>query len=61
MGNLKCFLKRNPFILTAKIFGVLTLAFCVGTMAGMFLPIAFIAAIETVLLILLAYFCLFKW
>ena len=61
MGNLKCFLKRNPVILTAKISGVFVFSFCVGTLAGMFLPVAFIAALETALLLMLAWFCLFKF
>ncbi|MBQ7976320.1 MAG: hypothetical protein IJ300_11600 [Clostridia bacterium] len=61
MFNLKCFLKRNPLVLTAKISGVFIFSFCVGTLAGLFLPVAFIAAIETALLLMLAWFCLFKF
>lgn len=61
MANLKCFLKRNPIMLTAKISGIFIFSFCVGTLAGLFLPVAFIAALETVLLLMLAWFCLFKF
>ncbi|MBP3359284.1 MAG: hypothetical protein J6N52_00395 [Clostridia bacterium] len=48
-------------LLTCKVFGILTFSFCLGTVVGMFMPIALVAVIETILLVLLAYFCLFRW
>ncbi len=45
----------------AKAAGLTALAFCFGVIAGMFFPIAALALIETVLLIIFGYFCLFKW
>lgn len=47
--------------LSCRVFGVLALAFVTGTAVGMFLPIGAVAIVETALLLLLAYLCLFKW
>ena len=51
----------NLSALGCKISGILILAFCIGTVTGLFLPIAAVAIIEALLLIMLAYLCLFKW
>lgn len=61
MANCKFASKLNPIILTAKMSGLFILSFCTGMIAGLFLPVAFIAVIETMLLILLAWLCLFRW
>lgn len=45
----------------AKTAGLVSLSFCIGITAGLFLPIAAVAVIETLLLILFGYLCLFKW
>ncbi|MBQ8637056.1 MAG: hypothetical protein IJ423_03595 [Clostridia bacterium] len=41
--------------------GLTALAFCIGTLAGLLLPIYIVAVIETIMLIILGYCCLFKW
>ena len=41
--------------------GLSALSFCLGIVTGMFLPIAAVAVIETLMLILIGYLCLFKW
>lgn len=40
--------------------GLSALSFCLGIIAGMFLPVAAIAVIETLLLVLIGYLCLFR-
>lgn len=45
----------------SKAAGLSALSFCIGIVAGLFLPIAAVAVIETLLLILIGYLCLFKW
>ncbi len=45
----------------AKAIGLTSLAFCLGVISGMFFPVAFVAVIEMLLLILFGYLCLFKW
>ena len=45
----------------SKAAGLSALSFCLGIVAGMFLPIAAVAVIETLLLVLIGYLCLFKW
>lgn len=45
----------------AKTAGLTILSFCIGVIAGLFLPIAAVAVIETILLILFGYLCLFRW
>ncbi len=41
--------------------GLTALAFCLGTLAGLLLPIYIVAVIQTAMLIILGYCCLFKW
>jgi len=45
----------------AKTLGLSALAFCCGMICGMFLPLAVVAVVETLLLITFGYLCLFKW
>ncbi|MCI5605658.1 MAG: hypothetical protein ACI4C7_03980 [Clostridia bacterium] len=45
----------------AKAVGLTALAFCMGIVSGMFLPIAVLVVIETLLLLLVGWLCLFKW
>ena len=45
----------------ARAAGLTAMAFCMGVIAGLFFPIAVVAVIETILLILFGYLCLFKW
>lgn len=45
----------------SKAIGLASLAFCTGVVAGAFLPIAMLAVMELILLLLLGYLCLFKW
>ncbi len=44
-----------------KTAGLIALSFCIGTIAGLLLPIYIVAIIEMAMLIILGYFCLFKW
>ena len=44
-----------------KAIGLAALAFCIGIVAGLILPIYIVAVIEAVLLVLMGYCCLFKW
>lgn len=45
----------------SKAVGLAALSFCVGVIAGAFLPMAIIAVIEMIFLLLFGYLCLFKW
>lgn len=45
----------------AKAVGLSALAFCLGVVSGLILPVAVLAVIETVLLLALGWLCLFKW
>lgn len=45
----------------SKAAGLSALSFCIGIAAGMFLPAAAVAVIETMMLVLIGYLCLFKW
>lgn len=45
----------------ARASGLCALSFCIGVIAGLFFPIAFVAVIEMVLLIIFGYLSLFKW
>ncbi|MDY3031764.1 MAG: hypothetical protein SOS24_08420 [Clostridia bacterium] len=45
----------------ARAAGLSALSFCIGVAAGLFFPIAVIAIIETILLLIFGYLCLFKW
>ncbi len=42
-----------------KAFGLAAFSFCIGIIAGLILPIYFVAIVEAVLIILIGYFCLF--
>lgn len=44
-----------------KAVGLACLTFCIGVFAGLVLPICVVAGIETLMIILIGYFCLFKW
>ncbi len=46
-------------LIGAKQIGAAMLAFSAGIVAGLFLPIYIIAVMETLMIILLGYFCLF--
>jgi hypothetical protein len=43
-----------------KAIGLSALSFCIGIAAGVFLPIAAVAVVETLMLIFIGYLCLFK-
>lgn len=45
----------------SKAVGLAALSFCAGVIAGAFLPMAIIAVIEMIFLLLFGYLCLFKW
>ncbi|MCC8161232.1 MAG: hypothetical protein LUF26_06880 [Firmicutes bacterium] len=45
----------------SKAAGLAVLAFCLGVIAGAFLPIAMVAVLEMIFLLAFGYFCLFKW
>ena len=45
----------------SKAVGLTALSFCAGVIAGAFLPMAIIAVIEMIFLLLFGYLCLFKW
>ena len=47
--------------LGCKAVGLAALTFCVGIVAGLVLPIAVVAVLEALLLIIMGYCCLFKW
>lgn len=44
-----------------KTAGLVALSFSAGIVAGLFLPIAAVAVLEMVFLIIFGYCCLFKW
>ncbi|MCH5210308.1 MAG: hypothetical protein J1F01_05015 [Oscillospiraceae bacterium] len=45
----------------SKAAGLSILSFCLGIIAGAFLPIAIVAVIEMIFLLCFGYLCLFKW
>ena len=45
----------------SKAVGLSVLSFALGVIAGAFLPIAIIAVIEMIFLLIFGYLCLFKW
>ena len=45
----------------SKAVGLAALSFCAGMLAGLFLPLAAVAVIELILLIVFGDLCLFKW
>ncbi len=47
--------------ISCKQAGLGALTFCLGMLAGLLLPIYIVVVIETAMLILLGYFCLFHW
>ena len=47
--------------LGCKAVGLAALTFCIGTVAGMILPIAVVAVLEAILIVLMGYCCLFRW
>ncbi len=49
------------FKLGCKAIGLAALMFCVGIICGMVFPIYLVAVIETVLIVLIAYCCLFRF
>lgn len=60
MGNLKLKLACCRF-LRLKNLGLAALTFSAGVISGLFLPVYFIAVIETLMIIFLGYLCLFVW
>lgn len=44
-----------------KAVGLACLTFCIGVFAGLVLPIYIVAVIEAFMIILIGYFCLFRW
>lgn len=57
----KCAGKKLECLLSYKTCGTAALAFCIGTVAGLCFPITFIAFLEAVVLLALAWLCLFHW
>lgn len=49
------------FKLGCKAIGLAALMFCIGIICGMVFPIYLVAVIETVLIVLIAYCCLFRF
>lgn len=47
--------------LGCKAIGLAALTFCVGMLAGLIFPIYIVALAESVLIVFMAYLCLFKW
>lgn len=45
----------------SKAAGLAALSFCAGMAAGLFLPIAVVAVVEALLLMVIGWLCLFKW
>ena len=45
----------------SKTIGFGALAFCIGMIAGLFLPLAAVAVLETAMLLIIGWLCLFKW
>ena len=45
----------------SKAVGLGALSFCIGILAVLFLPLAAVAVIEMILLVVFGYLCLFKW
>ena len=57
----KCVGRKILGCLTNKICGIAVFSFCVGAIAGLCFPIAFIAILEAIMLLVLAWLCLFFW
>ncbi|MBR5809649.1 MAG: hypothetical protein IKY39_06100 [Clostridia bacterium] len=49
------------FRLGCKAIGLAALMFCIGIICGMVFPIYLVAVIETILIVLIAYCCLFRF
>lgn len=47
--------------LGCKAVGMSALAFCIGIVAGLVLPIYIVAVLEAFLIVVMGYCCLFKW
>lgn len=47
--------------LGCKAVGLAALMFCVGMLCGLIFPIYIVAVVETALLLVIAYFCLFRF
>ena len=47
--------------LGCKAVGLAALTFCIGMIAGLIFPIYIVAISEAVLIVFMAYLCLFKW
>ena len=47
--------------LGCKAIGLAALMFCIGILCGMIFPIYLVAVIETVLIVFIAYCCLFRF
>jgi len=48
-------------VLGCKAIGLAALTFCIGIIAGLVFPIALVAVLEAILIVLMGYCCLFKW
>lgn len=48
-------------MLGCKAVGLAALTFCIGIVAGLVLPIAAVAVLEAILIVLMGYCCLCKW
>ena len=57
----KCSGRKIMCYLTSKMCGIAVMCFCIGAIAGLCFPVAFIALIEALLLVGLAWMCLFFW
>lgn len=57
----KCTGKKFMSFLSNRTCGIAALAFCIGTIAGMCFPVTFVAFLEAVVLLILAWLCLFHW
>lgn len=49
------------FDLCCKSAGLSCFAFCLGMVTGLCLPICVVAVIEAILILLMGYFCIFRW
>ncbi len=54
-------MKRCCWRIGCKQAGLAALTFCVGIVAGLLLPLYIVMVIETVMIVLLGYLCLFRW
>lgn len=47
--------------LGCKAIGIALFMFCIGMLCGLLFPVYIVAIVETILILIIAYYCLFKF